>query len=151
MRAEADSSGVSEGRPPGFNALWRGYVYRLATESPLFFRRIPMGSKAFSVAVVYLLHAVNVMVGLQLLNTMVGPQIQLSVSMADSPTFCLHGPMSTFQLTLFQNLQILRTIASGHDVIHTPAIFPIWGLLWHFIPNLPFGYFLFSNLCYRII
>ena len=34
------------------------------------------------------------------------------------------------QLTLFQNLQILRTIASGHDVIHTPALFPIWGLLW---------------------
>ena len=34
------------------------------------------------------------------------------------------------QLTLFQNLQILRTIASGHDFFHTPASFPIWGLLW---------------------
>ena len=34
------------------------------------------------------------------------------------------------QLTLFQNLQILSTIASGHDVIQTLALFPIWGLLW---------------------
>ena len=41
-------------------------------------------------------------------------------------------PTSTVesQLTLFQNLQILRTIASEHDVIHTPVLFPIWGLLW---------------------
>ena len=29
------------------------------------------------------------------------------------------------QLTLFQNPQILRTISSGHDVIHTPAPFPV--------------------------
>ena len=42
----------------------------------------------------------------------------------------LQGPMLTFQLTLFQNLQILTTIASGQDVIHTPAPFPIGGLLW---------------------
>ena len=27
--------------------------------------------------------------------------------------------------SLFQNPQILRTISSGHDVIHTPALFPI--------------------------
>ena len=54
-------------------------------------------------------------------------------------TVCLNGrqpnSLSTLfklnsQLPLFQNLQILRTIASGHDVIHTPASFPIWGLLW---------------------
>ena len=32
-------------------------------------------------------------------------------------------------LTLFQNPQILRTISSGHDVIHTPVPFPVWGLL----------------------
>ena len=34
------------------------------------------------------------------------------------------------KLTLFQNLQILGTIASGYDVIHTPAPFPIWNLFW---------------------
>ena len=46
---------------------------------------------------------------------------QPSASTADNPTFCLHGPKSTFQLPLFQNLQILGTIASEHDIIHTPA------------------------------
>ena len=30
----------------------------------------------------------------------------------------------------FQNPQILRTISSGHDVIHTSAPFPVGGLLW---------------------
>ena len=34
-----------------------------------------------------------------------------------------------FQLTLLQNPQILRTISSGHDVIHTPAPFPVWGFI----------------------
>ena len=34
------------------------------------------------------------------------------------------------QMTHFQKLQILRTIASGYDVIHTPASFPLWDLLW---------------------
>ena len=44
---------------------------------------------------------------------------------------CLPGwPIVNSQLTLFQSLQILRTIASGHDVIHTTPSFPIWGLLW---------------------
>ena len=33
------------------------------------------------------------------------------------------------QLTLFQNPQILRIISSGHDVIHTPAPFPVWGFI----------------------
>ena len=33
------------------------------------------------------------------------------------------------KLALFQNLQILETIASEHDVIHTPVSFPVWGLL----------------------
>ena len=45
---------------------------------------------------------------------------------------CLHGPMSTFN-SLFQNPQILRTISSGHDVVHTPSEFPVWGLLCDFI------------------
>ena len=52
-------------------------------------------------------------------------QLQSSTSMADNPTICLHGPKSTPN-SLFKNLQILRTIASGHDVIHTPASFFIW-------------------------
>ena len=64
----------------------------------------------------------NCLVGPQILNIMVGPQLQLS---AENPTVCLHGPKSTFNW-LFQNLQILRTIASTHDVIYTPALFPIW-------------------------
>ena len=34
------------------------------------------------------------------------------------------------QLLFFQNPQILRTISSGSDVFHTPAPFPVWGLLW---------------------
>ena len=52
-------------------------------------------------------------------------------------TFCLHGPISTSQLTLFQNPQILRTISSGHDIIHTPAPFPVWGLLWQWWLSYP--------------
>ena len=39
-------------------------------------------------------------------------------------------PKVNSQLTLFQNLQFLRALSSGHDVIHTAAPFPIWGLLW---------------------
>ena len=36
---------------------------------------------------------------------------------------------SNTQLTSFQNPQILRIISSGHDVIHTPAPFPVWGFI----------------------
>ena len=66
-------------------------------------------------------------------------------------TVCLHGRqpncLSTYskvnsQLTLFQNLQILRTIASRHDIIHTPTLFPIWGLLW----QLWLSYYLRTNV-----
>ena len=67
----------------------------------------------------------NTMLGPQLLTIMVGPQLQLSGIEADNPTVCLPGPKVNSQL---QNLQILRIIASGHDVIHTPAQFPIWDL-----------------------
>ena len=52
----------------------------------------------------------------------------MSLNGRNSP-LCLHGPISTSQLTLFQNRQILRTISSGHDVIHTPASFPVWGFI----------------------
>ena len=78
----------------------------------------------------------NTMVGTQLLNIRVGIQLQLSAMEADNPTVCLHGPKSTPN-SLFQNLQILRTITSGHDVIHTPAPFTIWGLLWQFWLSYP--------------
>ena len=46
--------------------------------------------------------------------------VGLSASMADNPTVC-----STInsKLPLFQNLQILRTITSEHDVIHTQPHF----------------------------
>ena len=37
----------------------------------------------------------NTMVGPELFNTMVGTQLQLSASMAENPTVCLHGPKST--------------------------------------------------------
>ena len=30
------------------------------------------------------------------------------------------------QLLSFQNPQILRAISSGHDLLHTPASFPVW-------------------------
>ena len=44
----------------------------------------------------------------------------------ENSTLWLHGPTSTSQLTLFQNFQILRTISSGQDIIHTPASFSVW-------------------------
>ena len=58
----------------------------------------------------------NCIVGLQLLNTMVGPQLLNTMV----------GP----QLNLFQNLPNSQPISYGHDVIHTPVPFPVWGLLW---------------------
>ena len=57
-------------------------------------------------------------------------ELQLSAIETDNPTVCLHCPKLTPNWLFFQNLQILSTIASGHDVIHTPASFPICGLLW---------------------
>ena len=35
------------GRPPGFNSLWRGWVYRPMPEAPLFKRGMPTGPDAF--------------------------------------------------------------------------------------------------------
>ena len=40
-----------------------------------------------------------------------------------NPTLCLNGPISTDS---FQNPQILRTIFSGYDIMHTSAPFPVW-------------------------
>ena len=45
---------------------------------------------------------------------------------ARNSTFCLRGPISTDS---FRNPQILGTISSGHDVIYTPAPFPVWGFI----------------------
>ena len=62
---------------------------------------------------------------------------QLFDSMAESPTLatmaensilCLQLTLNP-QLTLFQNPHILWIISNGHDVIHTPAPFPVCGLL----------------------
>ena len=41
----------------------------------------------------------------------------------------LQRPKSNSQLTPFQNPQILRTISSWFDVIHTPTPFPVWGFI----------------------
>ena len=38
---------------------------------------------------------------------------------------------------LFQNPQILRTISSGHGVIHTPDPFSVWCLLWQWWLSYP--------------
>ena len=52
-----------------------------------------------------------------------------------NPTTSFNGQNSTpasmvqSQLTLFHYPPILRTISSGHDVIHTPASFPVWGFI----------------------
>ena len=56
----------------------------------------------------------NILVGTQLLNTMAGTQ-----------------------LNLFQNLPNSQPISSGHDVIHTPAPFPVLGLLWQWWLSYP--------------
>ena len=53
----------------------------------------------------------TIMVGPQLLDIMVRTQLQLSASMAENPSVCLHGPKSTPNRCVFQNLQILWTIS----------------------------------------
>ena len=72
-------------------------------------------------------------------------------------TVCLNGrqlnclstwPKVNSQLPLFQNLQILRTIASGHDVIHTSAPFPIRGLLWRLWLSYPLRLRVSCTQCY---
>ena len=39
-------------------------------------------------------------------------------------------PWLDLNWTFFQNLPNSQPISSGHDVSHTPASFPVWGLLW---------------------
>ena len=55
----------------------------------------------------------------------------------------LSSKRSNTQLRSFQNLQILRTISTGHDVIHTPVSFPVWGsggLLWQMVIVISFAH-----------
>ena len=49
---------------------------------------------------------------------------------------CLHGPMSTFNW-LFLKSSNSQPISPGHDVIQTPASFPVWGLLWQWWLSYP--------------
>ena len=78
-------------------------------------------------------------------------QSQLQLNGRNS-TVCLHGPISTpncmvrllllntmvgSQPNLFQNLRNSQPISIGHDVIHTPAPFPLWGLLWQWWLSYP--------------
>ena len=69
------------------------------------------------------LQLLNTMVGRRLLNTMVGPQLLNTMV----------GP----QLNLFQNLPNSQPISSKPDVIHTPASFSVWGLLWQWWLSYP--------------
>ena len=46
--------------------------------------------------------------------------------MAESPTTRLNGPISTAVFLKSSNSQ---PISFGHDVIHTPASFPVWGII----------------------
>ena len=55
-------------------------------------------------------------------------ETQLSASMVQS------------QLTLLQNPQIHRTISSGHDVIHTPASFPVKGFIMTMVIVISFAH-----------
>ena len=43
---------------------------------------------------------------------------------------CLHGPISISQLPWFLKSTNSQPISSGHEVIHTPALFPIWGVYY---------------------
>ena len=67
----------------------------------------------------------NSMVGLQLLNTIVRPQLP-NTMVGPELLNNMVGP----QMNLFQNPLNFQPISSRHDVIHTPASFPVWGLLW---------------------
>ena len=65
---------------------------------------------------------------------------QLFDSMAESPTTRLNGPISTPNWLFCQNPQILRTISSGHDFIHTPASFPVWGFIMTMVIVISFAW-----------
>ena len=61
----------------------------------------------------------------------------LFAPMAENSTFCLHGVMSTFNSLFFKILKFSGPSLLGHNVIHTPAPFPVWGLLWQWWLSYP--------------
>ena len=67
-------------------------------------------------------------------------------STAEDPTLCLNGRNSTLCLhssiliDSFQNPQILRTISSRHDIIHTLASFPVWGFIMTMVIVISFAH-----------
>ena len=66
----------------------------------------------------------NSMIRLQLLNIIVLTQLDWPPVTTNSTRL-----QSSTQLTCFSKYPNSQPIASGHDVIHTPISFPIWGLL----------------------
>ena len=82
---------------------------------------------------------------LNYLPTWSNANLQLYAPMAENPAICPHGPMSTFNsMPQWQRIQLSirmvqcqpstdsfskssnsQPISSGHDVIHTPAPFPV--------------------------
>ena len=84
--------------------------------------------------------APTISVGRDLLYSMVRLQLQLSASMADKPTvsYIVHSQPPAgqarlrveSQLTSFSKSPNSQSIASGHDVIHTPVPFLIWGFYY---------------------
>ena len=94
----------------------------------------------------------NIMVGPQLLNIMVGPQL-LNIMVGPQLRNTMVGPqllntMVGTQLNLFQNLPNSQPISSRHDVIHTPAPFPVWGLLWQWWLSYPLRTSVNCTQCY---
>ena len=80
------------------------------------------------------------------------PKNLTAAAMSENSTVCLHGPMSTFnsmvgfqllntmvgpQLACFLKSSNSEPTSSGHDVIHTPASFSVWGLLWQWWLSYP--------------
>ena len=69
------------------------------------------------------------------LNSM--PQWQELNSLPQWQELSFSNQWSNLNWLFFQNTQILRTISSGYDVIHTPASFHVWGLLWRWWLSYP--------------
>ena len=65
-------------------------------------------------------------------------QIQLYASMAETQ-FSASIVQSQLSTDSFQNPQILRTISSVH-VIHTPALFPVWGFIMTMVIVISFAH-----------
>ena len=49
-----------------------------------------------------------------------------------------HDSTAENSTTFFQNRQILRTISSGNDIIHTPAPFPVWEFIMQIMIDVSF-------------